>query len=31
MCLNFVNYLDELPAFRDEVLPHLERLGSLVA
>jgi len=25
--LSFVNYLDELPLFRDEVLPRLERLG----
>ena len=25
--LSFVNYLDELPYFRDEVLPRLERLG----
>jgi alkanesulfonate monooxygenase SsuD/methylene tetrahydromethanopterin reductase-like flavin-dependent oxidoreductase (luciferase family) len=27
MALNFVNYLDEMPYFRDEVLPRLERLG----
>jgi alkanesulfonate monooxygenase SsuD/methylene tetrahydromethanopterin reductase-like flavin-dependent oxidoreductase (luciferase family) len=27
MAMNFVNYLDELPYFRDEVLPRLERLG----
>jgi alkanesulfonate monooxygenase SsuD/methylene tetrahydromethanopterin reductase-like flavin-dependent oxidoreductase (luciferase family) len=25
--ISFVNYLDELPFFRDEVLPRLERLG----
>jgi FMNH2-dependent dimethyl sulfone monooxygenase len=25
--VSFVNYLDELPFFRDEVLPRLERLG----
>ena len=25
--LSFVNYLDELPLFRDEVLPRLERLA----
>jgi FMNH2-dependent dimethyl sulfone monooxygenase len=25
--ISFVNYLDELPYFRDEVLPRLERLG----
>jgi alkanesulfonate monooxygenase SsuD/methylene tetrahydromethanopterin reductase-like flavin-dependent oxidoreductase (luciferase family) len=25
--VSFVNYLDELPYFRDEVLPRLERLG----
>src|SRR5262249_53729895 len=25
--LSFINYLDELPFFRDEVLPRLERLG----
>jgi hypothetical protein len=24
---SFVNYLDEFPYFRDEVLPRLERLG----
>ena len=27
VALGFVNYLDELPYFRDEVLPRLERLG----
>jgi hypothetical protein len=27
MCFSFVNYLDEFPFFRDEVLPRLERLG----
>jgi alkanesulfonate monooxygenase SsuD/methylene tetrahydromethanopterin reductase-like flavin-dependent oxidoreductase (luciferase family) len=27
MALNFVNYLDELPYFCDEVLPRLERAG----
>jgi len=27
MCFSFVNYLDEFPYFRDEVLPRLERLG----
>jgi alkanesulfonate monooxygenase SsuD/methylene tetrahydromethanopterin reductase-like flavin-dependent oxidoreductase (luciferase family) len=25
--VSFVNFLDELPYFRDEVLPRLERLG----
>ena len=25
--VSFVNYLDEFPYFRDEVLPRLERLG----
>jgi alkanesulfonate monooxygenase SsuD/methylene tetrahydromethanopterin reductase-like flavin-dependent oxidoreductase (luciferase family) len=25
--LSFINYLDELPLFRDEVIPRLERLG----
>ena len=25
--VSFVNYLDELPYFRDEVLPRLERVG----
>ena len=25
--ISFINYLDELPFFRDEVLPRLERLG----
>jgi alkanesulfonate monooxygenase SsuD/methylene tetrahydromethanopterin reductase-like flavin-dependent oxidoreductase (luciferase family) len=28
--LSFINYLDELPLFRDEVLPRLERLGLRV-
>ena len=27
MCFSFVNYLDEFPFFRDEVLPRLERMG----
>lgn len=27
MCSSFVNYNDEFPYFRDEVLPRLERLG----
>jgi len=27
MCFSFVNYLDEFPYFRDEVLPRLVRLG----
>jgi alkanesulfonate monooxygenase SsuD/methylene tetrahydromethanopterin reductase-like flavin-dependent oxidoreductase (luciferase family) len=27
MAMNFVNFLDELPYFRDEVLPRLARLG----
>lgn len=27
LALGFVNYLDEFPYFRDEVLPRLERLG----
>jgi alkanesulfonate monooxygenase SsuD/methylene tetrahydromethanopterin reductase-like flavin-dependent oxidoreductase (luciferase family) len=27
IALSFVNYLDELPLFRDEVLPRLARLG----
>jgi alkanesulfonate monooxygenase SsuD/methylene tetrahydromethanopterin reductase-like flavin-dependent oxidoreductase (luciferase family) len=27
MALNFINFLGELPYFRDEVLPRLERLG----
>jgi alkanesulfonate monooxygenase SsuD/methylene tetrahydromethanopterin reductase-like flavin-dependent oxidoreductase (luciferase family) len=31
MALNFVNYLDEMPYFRDEVLPRLERLGLRTA
>ena len=26
--ISFINYLDELPFFRDEVLPRLERLGA---
>jgi hypothetical protein len=30
MAMNFVNFLDELPYFRDEVLPRLERLGLRV-
>lgn len=30
IALSFVNYLDELPLFRDEVLPRLERLGLRV-
>ncbi len=25
--ITFVNYVDEFPYFRDEVLPRLERLG----
>jgi len=25
--VSFVNYLDEVPLFRDEVLPRLVRLG----
>ena len=25
--ISFVNYVDELPFFRDEVLPRLERKG----
>jgi len=28
IALSFVNYLDELPSFRDEVLPRLVRLGA---
>jgi hypothetical protein len=28
IALSFVNYLDELPYFCDEVLPRLERLGT---
>jgi FMNH2-dependent dimethyl sulfone monooxygenase len=28
--ISFINYLDELPFFRDEVLPRLERLGVRV-
>jgi len=27
IAISFVNYTDELPFFRDEVLPRLERLG----
>jgi FMNH2-dependent dimethyl sulfone monooxygenase len=27
IAISFVNYIDELPFFRDEVLPRLERLG----
>jgi hypothetical protein len=27
IAISFVNYLDELPFFRDEVLPRLGRLG----
>ena len=27
MCFSVVNYIDEFPRFRDEVLPRLERLG----
>ncbi|HLI19856.1 MAG TPA: LLM class flavin-dependent oxidoreductase [Stellaceae bacterium] len=27
ICFSFVNYLDEFPFFRDEVLPRLERMG----
>ena len=27
IALSFVNYLDDLPFFRDEVLPRLERMG----
>jgi alkanesulfonate monooxygenase SsuD/methylene tetrahydromethanopterin reductase-like flavin-dependent oxidoreductase (luciferase family) len=27
LAISFINYLDELPYFRDEVLPRLERLG----
>ena len=27
VALSFVNYLDDLPYFRDEVLPRLERMG----
>ena len=30
LALSFVNYLDEFPLFRDEVLPRLERLGLRV-
>jgi FMNH2-dependent dimethyl sulfone monooxygenase len=31
IALSFVNYLDELPYFRDEVLPRLVRLGARIA
>jgi alkanesulfonate monooxygenase SsuD/methylene tetrahydromethanopterin reductase-like flavin-dependent oxidoreductase (luciferase family) len=31
IALSFVNYLDELPYFRDEVLPRLVRLGARAA
>jgi hypothetical protein len=27
IAFSMVNYLDELPYFRDEVLPRLERIG----
>jgi len=27
LALGMVNYIDDLPAFRDEVLPRMERLG----
>jgi len=27
ICFSFVNYVDEFPYFRDEVLPRLERMG----
>jgi FMNH2-dependent dimethyl sulfone monooxygenase len=27
IALSFVNYLDELPLFRDEVVPRLTRIG----
>ena len=27
IAVSFVNYLDDLPYFRDEVLPRLERMG----
>ena len=27
IALSFVNYLDELPFFRDEVMPRLARMG----
>jgi len=27
IALSFVNYLDELPPFRDEVMPRLVRMG----
>jgi alkanesulfonate monooxygenase SsuD/methylene tetrahydromethanopterin reductase-like flavin-dependent oxidoreductase (luciferase family) len=31
MAMNFVNYVDELPYIRDEVLPRLQRLGVRAA
>ena len=31
IAVSFVNYLEELPYFRDEVLPRLVRLGLRVA
>ena len=31
IALSFVNYLDELPYFCDEVLPRLVRLGARAA
>jgi FMNH2-dependent dimethyl sulfone monooxygenase len=31
IAISFINYLDELPYFRDEVLPRLERLGLRTA
>jgi alkanesulfonate monooxygenase SsuD/methylene tetrahydromethanopterin reductase-like flavin-dependent oxidoreductase (luciferase family) len=27
LAMNFINYIDEFPLFRDEVLPRMERLG----
>jgi len=27
IAVSFVNYLDELPLFRDEVMPRLARMG----
>jgi hypothetical protein len=30
-CFSMINYLNELPLFRDEVLPRLERLGVRAA
>jgi alkanesulfonate monooxygenase SsuD/methylene tetrahydromethanopterin reductase-like flavin-dependent oxidoreductase (luciferase family) len=27
ICFSFVNYLDEFPLFRDEVLPRLNQMG----